>query len=331
MRTNGDRRALVIFPGALGDLVCLLPAIEALARRDCATRFDLMAAQTLARFFAGRSVFAAGHSIDRAEVTSLFADSDEELTQPRRFFGRFSRIYSFFASGNASYRRHLALACGGSASFHRFRPAYAGHVTAGYLAELGLTAEVGSPLAAAPGAVITQARILPTGADFARSDEVLGAVGFERGRFVILMPGSGSRSKNWAAENFAALAGAIFERLPCAILLGPAEHPLKAVFEARGCVVLAGLELPVAAALLASALAFVGNDSGVSHMAAALDVPGVVLFGPTEPARWAPLGRVTVIAQPALAELDCSEVAGALNAIIGEPIGARRPSSGLSR
>jgi heptosyltransferase-3 len=314
---------LVIFPGALGDLVCLLPAIETLAERHRAARFELMAAPTLAGFFAGRSVFVAGHSIDRAEVASLFADSDTGLAPARRLFGRFGRIYSFFASDNATYRRRLTLACDGVASFHRFRPADMCHVTAGYLTELDLVPEAGNqlePWVAAQNVhaatASARARIFLKTADFAASEEILSAVGLQRRRFVILMPGSGSPVKNWPAEKFASLAEAISERFPSAILLGPAEHRLKGIFEARRCVVFEGLELPVAAALIASALAFVGNDSGMSHLAAALDVPGVVLFGPTEPALWAPLGRIMIIVGSPLFELDSSEVKTALEQVI---------------
>jgi heptosyltransferase-2 len=49
--------------------------------------------------------------------------------------------------------------------------------------------------------------------------------------------------------------------------------------------------LPDLAALLARATLFIGHDSGVAHLASAVDAAGVVLFGPTEPARWRPLGR----------------------------------------
>jgi len=52
------------------------------------------------------------------------------------------------------------------------------------------------------------------------------------------------------------------------------------------------------AGLLRRAALYVGNDSGITHMAAAVGVPVVALFGPTDPARWAPQGgRVEVLAQ----------------------------------
>jgi heptosyltransferase III len=61
----------------------------------------------------------------------------------------------------------------------------------------------------------------------------------------------------------------------------------------------AGLSLPETAALLASARAWLGNDSGPSHLAALCGTPSTVLFGPTDPRVWRPLGeRVRVIISP---------------------------------
>jgi ADP-heptose:LPS heptosyltransferase len=322
-RAAGDRSVLVIFPGALGDIVCLLPAIEALAQRDSEARFELMAAPWLARFFARRSVFEVAHSIDSAAMAALFANEDADLAKVRSLFSRFHHIYSFFASDNATYRQRLTLACAGAASFHRFRPDHSGHVSAGYLAELGLVPELGgrpssvsasgTPLASGAS---TPRRIVFTPEDLAAAERLAASLGLARGRFVLLMPGSGGRHKNWPREKFSALAQMVSERLPVAVLLGPAEHETRSLWEKQRLALIADVELPVAAALIAGALAFVGNDSGVSHLAAAMGVPGVVVFGPTDPVRWAPLGNVTVIARPRLAELDFPEVGAVLNKVI---------------
>ncbi len=65
------RRVLVIFPGALGDLMCLMPALAAISRRHPGASVELMAQLELARLAAGRSVVARGHSIDAREVSRL--------------------------------------------------------------------------------------------------------------------------------------------------------------------------------------------------------------------------------------------------------------------
>ncbi len=128
-------RVLVIFPGALGDLMCLMPALAAISRRHPGASIELMARFELARLVAGRSVVARAHSIDAREVGELFAD--EASGGARRFFGEFDRIYSFFASDDARFRARLAAATDGEVSFHPFRPDGDGHVSAGYLRAIG--------------------------------------------------------------------------------------------------------------------------------------------------------------------------------------------------
>jgi hypothetical protein len=81
--------------------------------------------------------------------------------------------------------------------------------------------------------------------------------------------------------------------------------------------VIANVELAEVAALARLARGFVGNDSGVSHLAAAAGAPGLAIFGPTDPARWRPLGRTTVIRREPLSALTMQEVEAALLEIIG--------------
>jgi len=68
------RRVLVIFPGALGDLMCLLPAMAAISQRHPGASVELMARLELARLAAARTVVTRGHSIDAREVGELFAE-----------------------------------------------------------------------------------------------------------------------------------------------------------------------------------------------------------------------------------------------------------------
>ncbi|MGC2442334.1 hypothetical protein [Candidatus Binatus sp.] len=125
---------LVIFPGALGDLMCLTPALGAISRRHPGASVELMARFELARLVAGRSVVARAHSLDAREVGELFSESSDGA---RRFFGQFDRIYSFFASDDARFRARMAAATDAQVSFHSFRPSGDGHVSEGYLRSIG--------------------------------------------------------------------------------------------------------------------------------------------------------------------------------------------------
>lgn len=119
-------------------------------------------------------------------------------------------------------------------------------------------------------------------------------------RPVAIHPGSGGRRKCWPGRRFAELA----TRLDAPVLLveGPADTDVcrecaEALAPSVLVVRVTGKSLPGLAALLTESRGYFGNDSGVSHLAAALGVPTVAVFGPTDPAVWAPLGpEVSVVA-----------------------------------
>src|ERR1700684_4198359 len=111
---------LVIFPGALGDLICVFPALRAIARRHPDAPLELMARAELVRFATGRlgldggrsaallPSHSRGHSIDRREVAQLFAARGGSISEDARtFFGGFSHVYSFFAADDEHFRSAL--------------------------------------------------------------------------------------------------------------------------------------------------------------------------------------------------------------------------------
>jgi heptosyltransferase-3 len=110
--------------------------------------------------------------------------------------------------------------------------------------------------------------------------------------FLAVHPGSGSPAKNWPAERFAALADRLAPAAPWLLIEGLADReaagPLRAQPRAVPSTV---LPVRVLGAVLAGSGLFVGNDSGISHVAAAFGAPVLALFGPTDPAVWSPVGR----------------------------------------
>lgn len=108
-------------------------------------------------------------------------------------------------------------------------------------------------------------------------------------RFLAVHPGSGSRRKNW--PSFLDLVDHVRPPEPWLLVCGPADEEAAAPLRDRpGAVVADHLPVRVLGAVLASAGVFVGNDSGISHLAAAWGAPTVALFGPTDARTWAPEG-----------------------------------------
>ncbi len=128
-------------------------------------------------------------------------------------------------------------------------------------------------------------------ADAARVRSDLAKVGL--GRYVVLSPGGGWRSKCWPAERFGSLCQKIRNDcgLPCVINYGPGEEFLVSEVQAAS-----GDAKPIAydgemgtlQALLRDAQCIVGGDTGPLHLAVALGTPAVALFGPTDPVRNGP-------------------------------------------
>lgn len=111
---------------------------------------------------------------------------------------------------------------------------------------------------------------------------------------VALHPGSGSKRKNWPFERFLSIADTLRKKnVPVLWILGPADGAFKVPSKDYR---VKNQPLAICAALLSHCRAFVGNDSGITHLAAAVGCPTIALFGPSDPQVWSPLGkRVCVI------------------------------------
>src|SRR5262249_43380711 len=102
-------------------------------------------------------------------------------------------------------------------------------------------------------------------------------------------------------------------------LVGPAERETEASIRSRfadipGAIVATDRPIREVAALLSGVRAYVGNDSGVSHLAGRL-APSLVLFGPTDPAVWRPLGPAVRILRSGEGRMETIEVAAAASAL----------------
>jgi len=135
------------------------------------------------------------------------------------------------------------------------------------------------------------------------------------GPVLAIGPAANWRGKTWRAERFAELARRLTAPegpLPgarVAIMAGEHEREqaapvLAAIAAARRIDLVGRTELLTAAAALRRCALFVGNDTGLMHIAAAAGVPTLGLFGPSPAARFAPWGPRTAVAQTALAPLE---------------------------
>jgi heptosyltransferase I len=122
-------------------------------------------------------------------------------------------------------------------------------------------------------------------------------------QFVILSPGAGWGAKQWPAERYGEVAKAVASAgLRSIVNFGPSEEALARVAESAsaGAAVAMSFSLSELIALMRRARLFIGGDTGPMHLAAALKIPVVAIFGPTDPARNGPFGtRNVVLRSPA--------------------------------
>jgi heptosyltransferase-2 len=145
---------------------------------------------------------------------------------------------------------------------------------------------------------------------------MIAQLGCDPSNLIAIFPGSGSPAKNWPLDKFKMLAKKLSEKSSVVFILGLAESAMEQSLRESDLPILKGLDLGIVAGIARLARCFVGNDSGVSHLAAAADAPGVVIFGATDPQRWRPLGRVVVLDRGEITSIALDEVAAAVNQIL---------------
>jgi ADP-heptose:LPS heptosyltransferase len=157
---------------------------------------------------------------------------------------------------------------------------------------------------------------------------------------IAMHPGAGKIHNRWPVEKFAELANLLHRQFAVRLILtwGPQEDSLGANLCRRllfDPIVAYGLSLRHLAALLSRAEAFVCNDTGVMHLAAAVNTPLAAIFGPTDPNEWKPIGKKFLAIrgdQQRCENVSVQQVLQAIQALLGTKLVARSepPDEGIS-
>ena len=321
------RRILLIRTGALGDFVVTLPVLRAFrdaapsARlrllgnpdtlalaRDCADKIDSINRADWAPFFAPGGTLPAGE-VDRLRDTDLalsyLPDSDGVFSDNLRRAG-VQHVISYNPHPPEDGRIHIV--------DHLLGPVSA------------LSIPVVHPVP----------RVCLAPEDHHAAEGALRKHVPSGDAAVVIHPGSGGVRKCWPPERFARVADGVAAQtgLPVLLLSGPADGHLAArvvAYARSNPVVVPCLPLRCLAALLARAAVYLGNDSGPSHLAAAVGARSVVLFGPTDARIWAPRGNAVRILRgdPSVApdrRLQTLTESQVLDALLKQLAGARAES-----
>lgn len=264
--------ALVIHPGALGDVLLAVPALRALrAGGDAVT---LAAQPRIGALLVALGVVDRAVAFDTLGLEALFTDALLGADAPlARHLASVTRVVCWFGARDAQFARRLrALAPG-----VMIAPATTS------------TTPVWEHLVRTVGGTPDRAPVTVAPALMAEGRQALTAAGWDgRSRVLVAHPGAGGAAKRWPVDGFAD----VVEPLDASVVVhqGPADAEAVRAFVERArrpTLRLSDPSLPTLAGVLAIAAAYLGNDSGVSHLAASVGTPSLVLF--TEPARaWSP-------------------------------------------
>ncbi len=301
---NGDR-ICIILTGGIGDFIASLPALHRIHRAFPGSKIVLVGNPLWLPLAEATSWIDEIRSVEDLPLHAGFASHLPRDHALSRFLADFDLVISWFGDKEGLWEKNLQGACPGRLLVHPYHRVHTfeGHASDFYLATLD---EIGLPDKgrAAPGHPF-----VPLLRDaFSSESNRTGNAPSGQDPFLCLHPGSGSAKKNWPKERFLEAARGAFRRwhLPSSVMIGPAEHDQQGFWnEAKGPTLFvaqsAGI-LETARVIFQGSL-YVGNDSGITHLAAAIGTPVVALFGPTDPARWAPRGgRVEILGLDASAE-----------------------------
>ena len=142
-------------------------------------------------------------------------------------------------------------------------------------------------------------------------NQLLAEAGLEGRQVALIHPATAFATKQWATENFARVAELLADRGYASVAIGaPNERgTIEALIDQCSVrIVSFDLSLPEVAALAARSQIFVGNDSGIAHIAAAVGTPSVVIFGSSNVAHWRPWNKAA--AEVVLESMPCQPCHG---------------------
>jgi len=275
-----DSRILVIRGGAIGDFILTLPALHLLREGFPGCRIEIIGYRHICCVAEGRFYADAVRSIEYAPMAGYFnprSDLDPGLSE---YFAGFGQVISYLFDPDQFFEGNLRRC--GVKNLLVGDPRISG--------EQHASRQLARPMESLALFLEDEAaRIYPAPSDVAEADALLRGLDET---VVAIHPGSGSGKKNWPIPAWRQLIERLLD-LQGTVLVVSGESDaertadLKADFSER-LIFLEHLPLNVLGAVLARCAFFIGHDSGISHLAAAAGAESLVLFGPTDPAVWAP-------------------------------------------
>ena len=286
----------MVHPGGLGDVLLAVPAMARLRTRFPNHRLVLCAEDQIARLLLACGIIDAWTSVQGRACTDLFVGADSATDQVQTWLEDCDLAIGWMQDLDGKLGETLKAA---GVQEVIVRSPFSTALQSTHQCDRFLEAINEAPVAEGRDVLLPVTEHL-----YGLGQTCLEGVGFtNRQPFLIIHPGSGSAHKCVAPKVLAAVVtGLQMSGAIPVILEGPADRePVERILQL--CedppIVMKGLDLLTVAGVLAQTRLVVGQDSGVTHLAGLLGVRTVAIFGPTDPARWAPRGAHVTVAQGA--------------------------------
>jgi len=292
--------------GGLGDLLVALPSINLLRMSFPGLALHLVGRKEYGEFLRQAGVVEIAHSIDDAKWTPLFDDSITMPLEMRRWISGFDVILGWFQPKTETRRFSRILDDLSPEARLMIYDSASRRPISRYFFER--TSEVIEPNGR-PAPAFEECARLP-------SSEIFPAL-----KFAVVHPGSGSPKKCWPLDRFLEVASFLQRRsFSGTLATGEAEErwerELRKVALPAGWTWLRRPALPALARLLREATLYLGNDSGVTHLAAACGTNVIAIFRKEFETAWRPFGRTTVLSAENVEQVSLEDVVAAIGRVL---------------
>jgi len=302
--------ALILQPGALGDCILTLPMAQVMKEQLKLGSVTVLGHTRYTSILPGRTCVDCVRSMESVSLHRLFLPTDafdlDDKDPLISLFAGYTWIISFLGGPDSSFEQNLIFTtnCSHSAEVITLsmKPdaGFSGHITEYYAQQL--IAESVAPLEPQQNR-LNIALIRATRTDKAAGTELLKEIGADFSKeLAVIHPGSGGVGKCWHIDNFLAVASQLRHAgFEVVFVLGPAESDRfgEEVITSIGRVAkqVTDLSLAQIVGILSCTDIYIGNDSGVTHLSAALGRRTIAVFGPSRADWYRPVGpAVTILA-----------------------------------
>jgi ADP-heptose:LPS heptosyltransferase len=292
------KKVLVWHQGALGDLILSLPAVYAIKKHAEGVSLHLICREDLSTVILRNNLAEEVTSNEKGAFGCLFSEREHHSPDLRAFLAGFDDAFVFMRSRNALFLDNIQCYIPQCHYIRTFPPpdvrVHVSRYQLDQLDDTGIGKGEKFPVLDAGGKT-----------SFSADPPV-----------IVVHPGSGGRKKCWPLRRYMRLMEELHreDESSFIVILGPAEESgeyetlREFISERRICAdIMRNMPVSEIVRVLKKAALFIGNDSGITHLASALGTPSLVIFGPTDHEIWKPLGANVRIVRSGYSCSPCEE------------------------